>query len=1578
MILRLINFLRTLLIVGCSGLVAIAAGFAAPDYVEGEVLVTFKETTGLAAARQILRTHTLTLAKHFQGLSDHRRRQTGLVRGAGRTTAALLADLKQDAAVETVEPNYLRWATAAVPTNTTLFPKMWGLQNTGQLVNGTAGTAGDDIRFVSAWNSATPAAAAAVVAVIDTGMDYTHPDLVSNLWTNAGEISGNSVDDDGNGYVDDYYGYDFAANLPSPMDSGLHGTHVCGTIAATGIPIGVVGVNNRAKIMALKASSDGTTFTDAAIIEAIQYATMMKGRGVNIVAINASFGGGSFSSTESAAIQAAGNAGIIFCAAAGNNSANNDTTPTYPASYRLANMIVVAASDQNDALASFSDYGPTTVDLAAPGVNILSTIPLSQAGTTASVQQASVAYLANGLTYAGTTTGLTATVVDCGLGYPSNFPAAVTGNIALINRGTLTFAAKLTNAMGAGARAAIIWNNVAGNFLGTLVSSNNWIPAVAISQADGQTLRALLPATATVVNTLDPTQIYQYLDGTSMATPHVAGAVAFAAMNYPAETVAQRIQRILGAVDTIAGLQNQVRTGGRLNLGRIIGAVDTTPPSVSITNPVPGTTYTSAQTVTLRASAADNIGVTRVEFYDTGTLKTNDPAAPYMATWQFALADNGVHAWTARAYDAAGNVTTSAVVSLTVNIPISCAYTVLPSSVTFGTGSGVSNETVTTTSNCSWTGASGAGWITITAGNSGMGNGTVSYAVAANTGPARSGTLTIAGQSITINQPSNCSYGLSPTSTNLTANGGTGSVAVTTGGGCTWTAVSNVGWLGIISGSSGTGNGTVNFSVGSNPGPVRTGTLTIAGQTVTISQANGCTYTLSGTNTAAISGGSSGTVSVTTVVGCAWAATSNDGWLGILSGSSGAGTGAVAYTIASNPGPVRTGTLTIAGQTFTVNQDNGCVYALSPTNTLMKANVGSSNILVAAGVGCAWTATNNDSWLTITTDNSGVGTGSVSYAVNANTGPARTGTLTIANETVVIHQADGCTYGLSLTNTLVLASGGTGTFGVASGDGCEWMAISNDGWLTIAAGASGTGSGVVSYAVAANPSPARTGTLTVAGQAFTVNQDNGCTYALSATNTAAANGGVGTVTVTAGPGCAWTAASNAGWLTLTGGTAGIGSATVHYLIATNQGPVRSGTLTIAGQTFTVNQANGCTYALSATSTNLLESGGTGSFAMITAGGCEWSVASTAPDWLHTGSGGGGPGPVTFTVDVNVSTNTRSADLLAQGQTFTVNQMPVICTYALAAASTNLPARGGSGTVLVNAATPCPWIATSSADWLTTSSTGSGAALLQFTGAPNLTASNRTGRITIQDQIFTVSQPSEHSPVITGGPVITNALLNVRGLAVVMAGTNSAFAVAVTDVDGDPLTYQWAFGDGAGSADPQPWHAYATNVCGVYTAAVVVTDGIMPSPTGTLQVAVACQLAITQLQLQPNFAKSNADRGRLTAFFVPGPNFSVAGQPVTVAIGNAPVDFVLNKAGHGAGSNGTCNVTYTKRLGWRIALALKAGAWHLPWSTYGLVNASIKKGVPVQVPVVVLIGNDAAAADHPLTYTATVGKAGLAK
>jgi subtilisin family serine protease len=266
-------------------------GHPAQAYVEGDVIVTFKPSVSLNAAQQALGYHSLALTNHYAGLSRYRGRHSGLVRAKNRTTAELIAELSQDPAVELVEPNYLRWVTGT--PNDTLFTNLWGLRNTGQPVNGFVGTAGDDIRFVAAWGLARPTTDQFVVAVIDTGVDYTHPDLAGNMWTNSAEIPGNGVDDDGNGYVDDYYGYDFAGNLPNPTDSGYHGTHVAGTIAAIGNnQLGVIGVDYLARIMALRASSDGNSIPDSAIIGAIQYATLMKGRGVNIVAINESFGGG--------------------------------------------------------------------------------------------------------------------------------------------------------------------------------------------------------------------------------------------------------------------------------------------------------------------------------------------------------------------------------------------------------------------------------------------------------------------------------------------------------------------------------------------------------------------------------------------------------------------------------------------------------------------------------------------------------------------------------------------------------------------------------------------------------------------------------------------------------------------------------------------------------------------------------------------------------------------------------------------------------------------------------------------------------------------------------------------------------------------------------------------------------------------------------------------------------------------------------------------------------------------------------------------------------------------------------------
>lgn len=554
------------------------SGHPATEYVPGDAIVTFKPSVTLANAERRLAGHSLVWKLHFAHLSEFRGRQTGLVHAENRTTTQLIAELKNDPDVETAEPNYLRWVATA-PPNDMLFGNQWALQNTGQSINGLAGTTGADIRFMPAWGLAQqPGTNRPVVAVIDTGVDYRHPDLASNMWINTAENPTNGLDNDGDGYVNDYYGYDFADNKPDPMDSGFHGTHVAGIIAAVGNNnLGVIGVDYQSRIMALRASSDGETLYDSAIIQAIDYATMMKGRGVNVVAINESFGGGGYDSAEASAMQAAGNAGIIFCVAAGNNSSDNDTTPTYPASYRLSNEIVVAATDQNDALASFSDYGTNTVDLGAPGENILSLLPVAPVVSPESmvpppgivvgwVQQGSTVYNADELTYSGISTGITATVYDCGLGYPTNFPAAVSNNIALIERGTLNFSVKVTNAMAAGARAAIIYNNVSGSFYGfTLGGTNNWIPAVAISQADGLSLQTILPATATVMHGL-----YQYLNGTSMATPQVSGAIAFAAMNFPFENVTQRIQRVLTNADVLPGLTNLVHGGRRLNLQRIV------------------------------------------------------------------------------------------------------------------------------------------------------------------------------------------------------------------------------------------------------------------------------------------------------------------------------------------------------------------------------------------------------------------------------------------------------------------------------------------------------------------------------------------------------------------------------------------------------------------------------------------------------------------------------------------------------------------------------------------------------------------------------------------------------------------------------------------------------------------------------------------------------------------------------------------------------------------------------------------------------------------------------------------------
>ncbi|MHB1035438.1 MAG: S8 family serine peptidase [Pirellulales bacterium] len=262
--------------------------------------------------------------------------------------------------------------TAALLPDDAEFSQLWGLNNTGQ----DGGTADADIDAPEAWDLST-GTSEVVVGVIDTGIDYTHPDLAANIWTNPREIPGNGLDDDGNGFVDDVHGYDFLHNDGDPMDDNRHGTHVAGTIAAAGNnSTGVAGVNWSSSLMALKfLDAEGSGNTDDAI-RALNYATMMRSTySVNVRLTSNSWGGGGMDPSLYDAIAASGNAGILFVAAAGNSAQDNDLSPAYPASFDLENILSVAASDRNDNLANFSNYGATTVDLAAPGVGIYSTLP---------------------------------------------------------------------------------------------------------------------------------------------------------------------------------------------------------------------------------------------------------------------------------------------------------------------------------------------------------------------------------------------------------------------------------------------------------------------------------------------------------------------------------------------------------------------------------------------------------------------------------------------------------------------------------------------------------------------------------------------------------------------------------------------------------------------------------------------------------------------------------------------------------------------------------------------------------------------------------------------------------------------------------------------------------------------------------------------------------------------------------------------------------------------------------------------------------------------------------------------------
>jgi len=374
---------------------AALAAAAPPPCVPGQLIVKYKTAQTAPARAAVAARHAAYTRRsllHGQFALWHLADTNITLQNAARIVSA-------DPDIDYAEPNFI-YSISRSP-NDPLFAdgSLWGLNNTGQF----GGTVDADIDAPEAWDFTF--GGDIIVGVVDSGVDYTHPDLAANMWRNPGEIPDDGIDNDGNGYVDDVFGIDTVNNTGDPYDELGHGTHCAGTIAGAGNNTqGVAGVCWRAQIMALKFIAGDGAGNAFGALACIEYAIHHGAR-----VLNNSWGGGPYSQALQDMIALAEASNVLFCAAAGNGGRdgigdNNDLTPDYPASYPNSNVLAVAASDRNDALAVFSNYGSNSVDVAAPGVDVVSTLPgnryASYNGTSMATPHVCGAEINNSLIYA--------------------------------------------------------------------------------------------------------------------------------------------------------------------------------------------------------------------------------------------------------------------------------------------------------------------------------------------------------------------------------------------------------------------------------------------------------------------------------------------------------------------------------------------------------------------------------------------------------------------------------------------------------------------------------------------------------------------------------------------------------------------------------------------------------------------------------------------------------------------------------------------------------------------------------------------------------------------------------------------------------------------------------------------------------------------------------------------------------------------------------------------------------------------------------------------------------------------------
>ena len=560
---------------------------SSPVAVPGQLLVRFEGQTTAAHARGL---HASVGARVVRNLALPHLQLVQLP--AGRSIDAAVDWYERQPGVAYAEPNAIR-SFADTPDDP-LFGNLWGLNNTGQTVEGVTGTPDADIDAPEAWRT-TKGSPRVTVAIVDTGMAYDHPDLAPNAWTNAGESGAgkakNGVDDDGNGYVDDRRGWDFLDHDNDPRDYDGHGTHVAGTVGAEGgNGVGVAGVNWNVRLMPLR-TGDFYSPLDG-IVDAYAYAIR---NGADVV--QASLKGFVYSEAERDVIQSGSK--TLFVVAAGNEGDDTDVTPGYPCNYDLANILCVAATDQRDGLASFSSYGASGVDLAAPGVDILSTLPVWETPiredfetsitgrwTTGGVNNSWGRQYEPDLSYLLADSPLNRYANDTNSWVQYASPVSLSGLKLCRLRYLIYHDLAPGDAMYVEASTnGTTWARLAawtGSSYPYFVQASHRLrrldgePNVLIRfhmvtngsrTSDGVYVDIVRLRCFPTGDGYDGDE-YFYNSGTSMATPHVAGAAALLWSAAPTASVADIRRALLRGVDELPSLAGKVSSGGRLNVKR--------------------------------------------------------------------------------------------------------------------------------------------------------------------------------------------------------------------------------------------------------------------------------------------------------------------------------------------------------------------------------------------------------------------------------------------------------------------------------------------------------------------------------------------------------------------------------------------------------------------------------------------------------------------------------------------------------------------------------------------------------------------------------------------------------------------------------------------------------------------------------------------------------------------------------------------------------------------------------------------------------------------------------------------------